>query len=363
MKIATTAFLLILMQMCPSWAQQYPQLPSLIGNEKLPLSYVNPPANLPVFTDPAQISDYVTGTAGAAMSKDAANATLPAARTNLGLGTGNSPTFTELTLTGMTAGSVLFAGTGGVLSQDNASLFLDNTNNRLGIGTTAPLKLLHIHESADSETASQLLLQNMGGGINAAAIGFQVAHTSEYTTLGPKGGIAYQRTSSNGRGNMIFYNRATDDTSAYTAGDAVITLQLGGNVGIGNTIPAVALDVGATASAMRVRNLFTDASNGEWFGISWAANVATIGAEKNGTGTVRPVTAAGTWTFTAPVLGAATATSVTTSATDFLHKTSGTLTGGGTANVPTLTAGPVAGNPTKWVAINDNGTTRHIPAW
>lgn len=39
------------------------------------------------------------------------------------------------------------------------------------------------------------------------------------------------------------------------------------------------------------------------------------------------------------------------------------LTAGGTGLTPTLTQGPVSGNPTKWVPINDNGTTRYIPTW
>jgi hypothetical protein len=39
------------------------------------------------------------------------------------------------------------------------------------------------------------------------------------------------------------------------------------------------------------------------------------------------------------------------------------ITGGGTGNAPTLTAGPVAGNPTKWLPYDDNGTTRYIPSW
>ena len=36
--------------------------------------------------------------------------------------------------------------------------------------------------------------------------------------------------------------------------------------------------------------------------------------------------------------------------------------GAGTA-AGTLTNAPVAGDPTKWIAINDNGTTRYLPAW
>ncbi len=37
-----------------------------------------------------------------------------------------------------TTGSVIFAGAAGELAQDNANLFWDDTNNRLGIGTAAP---------------------------------------------------------------------------------------------------------------------------------------------------------------------------------------------------------------------------------
>ncbi len=40
-----------------------------------------------------------------------------------------------------------------------------------------------------------------------------------------------------------------------------------------------------------------------------------------------------------------------------------TLNNGAGASAGTLTNAPTAGNPTKWVAIDDNGTTRYIPAW
>lgn len=48
------------------------------------------------------------------------------------------------TVASMTAGSVLFAGTGGLVSQDNTGLFWDDTNNFLGIGTLTPQSKLSV---------------------------------------------------------------------------------------------------------------------------------------------------------------------------------------------------------------------------
>ena len=52
----------------------------------------------------------------------------------------------------------------------------------------------------------------------------------------------------------------------------------------------------------------------------------------------------------------------TTGAT-FALQTATTLTDNAAAQVATMTNGPTAGNPTKWIAINDNGVTRYIPCW
>ena len=46
-----------------------------------------------------------------------------------------------------------------------------------------------------------------------------------------------------------------------------------------------------------------------------------------------------------------------------LIRTKTTLTNGAAASLGTLTNAPAAGNPTKWISIDDNGTTRQIPAW
>ncbi|MFH1522395.1 MAG: hypothetical protein ABIE43_01090, partial [Patescibacteria group bacterium] len=45
---------------------------------------------------------------------------------------------------GLTTGSIIFANSSGYYSQDNTNLFWDDTNNRLGLGTTSPSVLLTI---------------------------------------------------------------------------------------------------------------------------------------------------------------------------------------------------------------------------
>lgn len=49
--------------------------------------------------------------------------------------------------------------------------------------------------------------------------------------------------------------------------------------------------------------------------------------------------------------------------TTTLLTTNVALTNGAAAAAGTLSNAPVAGNPTKWIPINDNGTTRYVPAW
>jgi len=139
------------------------------------------------------------------------------------------------------------------------------------------------------------------------------------------------------------------------------------------------------------------------------SNVFTIGTQKGGTGTVRNlqftfggtnkldygVTTAGAWTIaSATVLNWSTDTGLARNAAGvvevnngtsgtlrdikvrdiisndatFIHKTSAALTdGAGTGSGVTFTNAPGSsgstGNPTKWIAIDDNGTTRYIPCF
>jgi hypothetical protein len=67
-------------------------------------------------------------------------------------GAGALPSFTspapESLTTALTAGSVVFSD-GSNLAQDNSNFFWDDTNNRLGLGTTTPLDTLHVVGNMD----------------------------------------------------------------------------------------------------------------------------------------------------------------------------------------------------------------------
>lgn len=46
-----------------------------------------------------------------------------------------------------------------------------------------------------------------------------------------------------------------------------------------------------------------------------------------------------------------------------MMRTTISFTNGAAAATGTLLNAPVAGNPTKWIPIDDNGTTKYLPAW
>jgi hypothetical protein len=84
-----------------------------------------------------------------------------------------------------TAGSVLFAGTSGILEQDNASLFFDNTNNKLGVGTTTPAQKLTVDSGVilNKEGGQPVALGGMDTNDKDIALG-SVAISGKYAYIG-----------------------------------------------------------------------------------------------------------------------------------------------------------------------------------
>ena len=71
---------------------------------------------------------------------------------------------------GLTQGSIPFIGASGVLSQNNSQLFWDNTNSRLGIGTTSPQQKLDVWGNLQVGTSSTPTLL-VNSAIGAVSIG------------------------------------------------------------------------------------------------------------------------------------------------------------------------------------------------
>jgi hypothetical protein len=67
--------------------------------------------------------------------------------------------YTPFQLPALTSGSVLFSN-GSTIAQDNAQLFWDDTNNRLGIGTTTPATTLDVNGTIRASTLRSDVLNN-----------------------------------------------------------------------------------------------------------------------------------------------------------------------------------------------------------
>lgn len=97
---------------------------------------------------------FIAGTANqVSITDNGANSSLVIG-TSQDISSASSPTFVNATLSGKTTGSVLFASTGGIVSQDTARLFWDQQNYRLGILTGTPQYTLDVAGDAFVDTYS-----------------------------------------------------------------------------------------------------------------------------------------------------------------------------------------------------------------
>ena len=208
--------------------------------------------------------------------------------TTLGVAKGGTGTGTAFT-----AGSVVFAGASGVYSQDNANLFWDDANNRLGVGTASPITRFTIDGGdASLRTGGKIRFYNSTNG-NYSQIynptGGQMAFDSgagEAMRIDGSGnvgigtsspsakveaagtGVLFSLKYTNDAGNALLAWKNTAGTTLWDIGGGVATAQdelafrrqgstvmllnASGNVGVGTSSPGQKLTI-ASASTYQVR--------------------------------------------------------------------------------------------------------------
>lgn len=317
----------------------------------------------------------------------------------------------SLTGTGLVAGRVATIGTGGLL-ESYASLLWDGTGNGtltcLGIITAKPTSTAGISLDPNAATGNftmRLTPANLtasrrttfgdadfsftgGGTLALGGFTLTVPATGTVGLLGTNqtwtGTNTYSAavtldTSSSG----LTISKTTGTTLTLSSTDSTASFSFAGGGTMGGQLAI-------TAAMIANSNVFVpNNSNGIFFNASGsftdglfrsgtdlhirvgsAANnkitFSTTGMTIN-TGFTGGLTIAATTGVTLTisstnVASITTAGGIKTGSTT-LHSTSAALTNGAAAQTGTLTNSPSAGNPTKWVPIDDNGTTRYIPCW
>lgn len=128
------------------------------------------------------------------------------------------------TTTQFTQGSVVFAGASGVYSQDNSNLFWDDTNNRLGIGTS-PSARLDVNNGTASE--SIFIARDNGTAVVTIADGGD-------TTIAPVSGHTGDALTITG-GTLVSQKSALTITGAFTSANTPPNVEAGLNVAITGT--------------------------------------------------------------------------------------------------------------------------------
>lgn len=167
---------------------------------------------------------------------------------------------TSLTLSAMTSGSIIFAGTSGLLSQDNANFFWDNTNKRLGLFTTAPTNALSLGGNAarviamerhtTANTAGNALTIQAGGATSGAtnrAGGSFTVKTGQSTGSAAGGNFIVQTTGAGtaGTSDNSYSTRLSINGGTGACSLTSVSSGTAGHTGLSHTVNGGALNLGS----------------------------------------------------------------------------------------------------------------------
>ena len=144
---------------------------------------------------------------------------------------------TALNISGMTNGSIAFFGPNGALSQNNAKLFWDKNNNKLGIGTNAPDATVTIASGAYNETALKLKAYSSP---NASIFTVTNSANANLIDFGKNGNTLFNaqglsdadfRVDGDTQGRLLFVDAGLDNVGIGTGTPTSFKLEVKGNVG------------------------------------------------------------------------------------------------------------------------------------
>lgn len=168
-------------------------------------------------------------------------------------GTGTTTVFTK--------GSVVFAGDNGTYSQNNANLFWDNSNNRLGIGTASPGQPVDVSGNLNGNILVRLTNTSNGNSAYAyfeavnditkvANVGIAGSATNPYGAILAGNGFIY----SNSASGLTIMNEFAGSIINFAAGTSAEKARMdsSGNWGFGTTTVSAKLHALATTEQLRL---------------------------------------------------------------------------------------------------------------
>lgn len=262
-------------------------------------------------------------------------------------GTGTSTVFTT--------GSVVFAGAAGIYAQDNANLFWDDTNNRLGIGGNTPTGRLDVVTNSLGVTQVDTAGLTIMTTTPAAAGAQQISPALHFQAQGWK-------TTATAASQLVDFReylipvQGTTNPSSYLAWEASINggaysnamvLTSSGSIGLGVITPSTKLHVLSTTEQIRTAY---DASN------YLSTTVSSVGATAfaiTGTNAGFTFTGAGTGinTFNSGQNGTAVAANV------FNNTSSNATPGVGSFLSPNMATGTHSSG--SFMSIGQSNTTQN----
>ncbi len=175
-------------------------------------------------------------------------------------------------ITSATAGSVLYAGTGGALRQSNTQFFYDSTNASLNIGTNTNVAsaILNLSSTTKGFLRPRLTTTQMNA-ISTPATGLSVFNTTDSVPY------TYRGTRSGWQKNVI-YNR-NNDVALFNGADQRIMIDTTTNIVAGRSLT---VEAGSTiAGGLSAFNTLSQ-GNRSWYGMGSASNGDIYATVANG---------------------------------------------------------------------------------